>query len=114
MPAWGRGSKLWGDMHYLAPFPIMFGVVGVICGLLWLVAAGSEGDGGPEPGLFYIFGMSYIALRVIKGLELSVWGRNLSEPKYNPVIFPGVAQAGTLSAYPSPPRTYGVDARFKF
>ena len=68
MPAWGRGSKLWGDMHYLAPFPIMFGVVGVICGLLWLVAAGSEGDGGPEPGLFYIFGMSYIVLRVIKEL----------------------------------------------
>ena len=55
-----------------------------------------------------------VALRVIKGLELSVWGRNLSQPKYNPVIFPGVAQSGTLSAYPSPPRTYGVDARFKF
>ncbi|MDB5680168.1 TonB-dependent receptor [Sphingomonas bacterium] len=55
-----------------------------------------------------------IAFQVIKGLELSVWGRNLSEPKYNPVIFPGVAQSGTLSAYPSPPRTYGLDARFKF
>ncbi|QDZ07370.1 TonB-dependent receptor [Sphingomonas panacisoli] len=55
-----------------------------------------------------------VSLQVLKGLELSVWGRNLTEPKYNPVIFPGVAQSGTLSAYPSPPRTYGVDARFKF
>ena len=55
-----------------------------------------------------------VALEVIKGLQLSVWGRNLTQPKYNPVIFPGVAQAGTLSAYPSPPRMYGVDARFKF
>ncbi|MEO5494868.1 MAG: TonB-dependent receptor [Sphingomonas sp.] len=55
-----------------------------------------------------------IALKLLKGLEISVWGRNLSEPKYNPVIFPGVAQSGTLSAYPSPPRTYGGDIRFKF
>lgn len=55
-------------MHYLAPFPIMFGVVGAIMGVLWLVAAGSEDDGGPEPGLFFIFGMSYIWLRVLKEL----------------------------------------------
>ncbi len=55
-----------------------------------------------------------IALEVIKGLQLSVWGRNLTQPKFNPVIFPGVAQTGTLSANPSPPRMYGVNARFKF
>jgi iron complex outermembrane receptor protein len=48
------------------------------------------------------------------GLELSVFGRNLTQPKYNPVIFPSVAQAGSLSAYPSPPRFYGVTGRFKF
>jgi iron complex outermembrane recepter protein len=50
----------------------------------------------------------------IKGLELTVFGRNLTEPKFNPVIFPSVAQAGSLSGYPSPPRTYGVTGRFKF
>ena len=55
-----------------------------------------------------------IAVKLLSGLEVSVWGRNLTEPKYNPVIFPGVAQAGTLSAYPSPPRTYGGNVRFKF
>ncbi len=55
-----------------------------------------------------------ITLAMKNGLELTAWGRNLTEPKYNPVIFPGVAQSGTLSAYPSPPKTYGVSARFKF
>jgi iron complex outermembrane recepter protein len=50
----------------------------------------------------------------LKGLELTVFGRNLTEPKFNPVIFPSVAQPGSLSGYPSPPRTYGVTGRFKF
>jgi iron complex outermembrane recepter protein len=55
-----------------------------------------------------------ITLEPIKGLELTVFGRNLTEPKFNPVIFPSVAQGGSLSGYPSPPRTYGVTGRFKF
>ena len=55
-----------------------------------------------------------VTLALRNGLELTAWGRNLTEPKFNPVIFPGVAQSGTLSAYPSPPKTYGVSARFKF
>ena len=55
-----------------------------------------------------------LALELDNGLEVSVWGRNLTEPQYNPVIFPGVAQAGTLSGYPPPPRTYGVSAKFDF
>ncbi len=55
-----------------------------------------------------------IAFAFENGLELSVWGRNLTEPKYNPVIFASVAQSGSLSAYPSPPRFYGASAKFKF
>jgi hypothetical protein len=55
-----------------------------------------------------------ITLAMKNGLELTAWGRNLTEPKFNPVIFPGVAQSGTLSGYPSPPKTYGVAARFRF
>lgn len=50
----------------------------------------------------------------VEGLELTVFGRNLTEPKFNPVIFPSVAQPGSLSGYPSPPRTYGITGRFKF
>ena len=55
-------------MHYVAPIPIILGVVGVIAGLLWLVAAGSDEDGGPERGLFFVFGLWYIGMRVVKAL----------------------------------------------
>lgn len=55
-----------------------------------------------------------ITLALRNGLEVTAWGRNLTEPLFNPVIFPGVAQSGTLSGYPSPPKTYGLSARFKF
>jgi len=56
-------------MHYVAPIPIMLGVLGAIVGILWLVAAGSDKDGGPETGLFYLFGMWYIVIRVLKALS---------------------------------------------
>jgi outer membrane receptor protein involved in Fe transport len=55
-----------------------------------------------------------IAFAFDNGLELSVWGRNLTEPQYNPVLFPSVAQSGSISGYPPPPRTYGASAKFKF
>jgi outer membrane receptor protein involved in Fe transport len=55
-----------------------------------------------------------VALDMGNGLELSVWGRNLTEPEYNTTIFPGVAQSGTLSGYPNAPATYGASARFRF
>jgi iron complex outermembrane recepter protein len=55
-----------------------------------------------------------IAFAFENGLELSVWGRNLTEPQYNPVLFPSVAQSGSVSGYPPPPRFYGASAKFKF
>ena len=55
-------------MHYIAPIPILFGVVGAIVGILWLIAAGSDKDGGPEKSLFYLFGSWYIGIRVLKAL----------------------------------------------
>lgn len=56
-------------MHHIAPIPIIFGIIGAIVGLLWLVAAGSDEDGGPDSGLFFVFGRWYIALRVLKALS---------------------------------------------
>ena len=55
-------------MHYVAPIPIIVGVVGAIAGLLWLVAAGSDEDGGPDTSLFFVFGIWYIGMRVLKAL----------------------------------------------
>ena len=55
-------------MHYIAPFPIIIGICGLIVGLLWLIAAGSDEDGGPSSGLFFVFGVWYIGMRVLKQL----------------------------------------------
>lgn len=48
------------------------------------------------------------------GLEVGAWARNLLNDQYLITVFDGVAQAGTVSAYPSQPRTYGGLVRFKF
>ena len=48
------------------------------------------------------------------GLELTVWGRNLLDDRMIRQIFDSPAQAGSVSGYPSQPRTYGVAARFRF
>lgn len=55
-------------MHHIAPIPIIFGVVGAIFALLWLIAAGSEEDGGPDTGLFFVFGAWYVTMRVLRQL----------------------------------------------
>lgn len=48
------------------------------------------------------------------GLEIGAWARNLLDDQYIITVFDGVAQAGTVSGYPSPPRTYGGLVRFRF
>jgi iron complex outermembrane recepter protein len=55
-----------------------------------------------------------IAFVMDNGLEFSIWGRNLTEPKYNSVLFPSVAQLGSVSGYPSPPSFYGASVKYKF
>jgi iron complex outermembrane receptor protein len=55
-----------------------------------------------------------ITLVVMRGLEVSVWGRNLADSQYITTLFPGVAQAGSLQGYPSQPRTYGGLVRYRF
>ena len=57
---------------------------------------------------------SSVTLALDNGLSVSVWGRNLTDDTYITTLFPGVAQAGTLSGYRNQPRTYGVAAKFKF
>ncbi|MFZ4690534.1 MAG: TonB-dependent receptor, partial [Polymorphobacter sp.] len=55
-----------------------------------------------------------ITLAVTRGLEVSVWGRNLADSQFITTLFPGVAQAGSLQGYPSQPRTYGGLVRYRF
>lgn len=55
-----------------------------------------------------------VTLALNNGLEVGLWGRNLLNDDYILTVFDGVAQAGTVSGYPSAPRTYGGVVRFKF
>jgi outer membrane receptor protein involved in Fe transport len=48
------------------------------------------------------------------GMELMLWGRNLTDDEYITTAFPGVAQPGTYSGYPNQPRSYGVTLRARF
>ncbi|MEM9570854.1 MAG: TonB-dependent receptor [Pseudomonadota bacterium] len=48
------------------------------------------------------------------GLGVTLWGRNIFDHEYITTAFPGVAQAGTFSGYPSQPQTYGVTVRKTF
>ena len=55
-----------------------------------------------------------MTLALNNGLEVGAWARNLLNDQYIITVFDGVAQAGTVSGYPSQPRTYGGVVRFKF
>jgi outer membrane receptor protein involved in Fe transport len=48
------------------------------------------------------------------GLELGLWGRNLTDNRYFTVIFDSPLQTGSISGYQNEPRTYGVSARYAF
>jgi iron complex outermembrane recepter protein len=55
-----------------------------------------------------------ISYTTANGLEFTVWGRNITDERFLTTIFDSVAQDGSISGYPSPPRTYGVSAKYIF
>ncbi|WP_417610250.1 TonB-dependent receptor [Parasphingorhabdus sp.] len=55
-----------------------------------------------------------MTLKLENGLEVGGYVRNLFNDQFLTTVFDGVAQAGTVSGYPSAPRTYGAVVRFKF
>ena len=55
-----------------------------------------------------------MTLGLSNGLEIGAFARNLLNDQYILTVFDGVAQSGTVSGYPSQPRTYGGLVRFKF
>ncbi len=48
------------------------------------------------------------------GPEFTIWGRNVLNKRTILQIFDSPAQSGSISGYPSEPRTYGVSARYRF
>ena len=55
-----------------------------------------------------------MTLKLENGIEVGGYVRNLFNDQYLTTVFDGVAQSGTVSGYPSAPRTYGGVVRFKF
>lgn len=55
-----------------------------------------------------------MTLALDSGIELGLYARNLLDDEYIQTVFDGVAQSGTVSGYPSAPRTWGGLVRFKF
>ena len=53
-------------------------------------------------------------LQFKNGLELSVWGRNVTNDQYITAFFSSTAQLGSVSGYPNQPVTYGGTVRLKF
>ena len=49
-----------------------------------------------------------------EGLELSLWGRNITNDRHIIQIFDTPAQPLSISGYPNQPRTYGATARLRF
>ncbi|WP_439532382.1 TonB-dependent receptor [Polymorphobacter sp.] len=47
-------------------------------------------------------------------VEISAWGRNLTNAQFLYAIFPTTIQTGSLSGYASMPRTYGGLVRYRF
>ena len=48
------------------------------------------------------------------GVDLMVWARNLNNQRYLMLVFDSPAQSGSISGYPSEPRTFGATARVKW
>lgn len=48
------------------------------------------------------------------GIEVMLWGRNLTDHESLISAFPTTAAPGSFSAYPTPPRTYGLTLRANF
>lgn len=55
-----------------------------------------------------------VTLALNNGIEVGAYARNLFNDQYILTVFDAVAQSGTVSGYPSQPRTYGGVVRFKF
>ena len=55
-----------------------------------------------------------VTLALDNGFEIGAFARNLLDDQYILTVFDGVAQSGTVSGYPSQPRTYGGVLRYRF
>ncbi|MEP7223239.1 MAG: TonB-dependent receptor [Novosphingobium sp.] len=114
----GNGDHviLRGDFHYEAPFALVEGLPN----LTIKNAAGQVVDATAAIQAARDFkqeinqASASLTYAMHNGMELTVWGRNILNKRTILQIFDSPAQTGSISGYPSEPRTYGVSARYRF
>ena len=105
-----------GDYHYEALFKLVEGLPGLVV----KNSAGAIIDTGPALAAGRDFKQDVnqvnasLTYAMQNGIELSIWGRNLTDNRSILQIFDSPAQSGSISGYLSEPRTFGGSVRFKF
>lgn len=111
-----------GDFHYEAPFALVEGLPNLV--------KKNPLTGGLLTGTAADFADAVAAAQTRKqeikllnasltwamhnGLELTVWGRNITASRSILQIFDSPLQIGSISGYPSEPRTWGGSVRYRF
>ncbi len=108
----GNGDHiiLRGDWHYEAPFQLVEGLPGFVSFAGVAGAIKAAADFKQEISQIN----ASLSYAMANGLELTVWGRNLTNRRNIMQIFDSVAQRGSISGYPSEPRTWGGSVRFRW
>ena len=108
----GNGDHLIlrGDYHYEAPFQLVEGLPNLVNLVGNAGAVKAARDLKQEISLLN----GSLTYAMANGVELTVWGRNIMKKRTILQIFDSPAQQGSISGYPSEPRTYGVAARFRW
>lgn len=114
----GNGDRviLSGDWHYESPVAIVEGLPGFIQrDALGQVVSYAPAFAAARPFKREVSELNgSLTYALSNGLELAVWGRNLTNDRYLLSLFDSVAQAGSISGYPNQPRTWGGSVRFKW
>ncbi|WP_404482323.1 TonB-dependent receptor [Novosphingobium sp. BL-52-GroH] len=117
-PVGSNGDRviLRGDYHYEAQFRLVEGLPGLVtrnaAGQVTSVAAALAAAREFKQDINDV--NASLTYAMARGIEVSVWGRNLLNDRTILQIFDSPAQPGSISGYPNQPRTYGVAARYRF
>lgn len=108
-PVGTANLTLRGDFHYESPVQIEEGLPGYLSyGTAAAIAAA-------QPYRREVKELNASAtLALQNGVELTVWGRNITDDRYLVSIFDSVAQPFSISGYTNQPRTYGATVRYRF
>ena len=110
---------LHGDFHHESKVQVIEGLPGFI---LKNSTTGAVLPGGYQAGLDAAKPFTRevneanasLTYAMHNGLELTVWGRNITDNRYINTIFDSPAQSGSISAYTNQPRTFGGSVRYRF